>query len=149
MDTWNIVAVVIIVILIYFVWKKRRESFQDARKFITGFWCASPLDCDMKGYRAAYLYMGLPDDDTNISRAYIVALKGGRGSINRPFDFDMQQAFTGGPICGKMRIDGQVCDIAIDLDLILGRMVWRDSFGRPLFIWEKNSRITSNLLEDK
>lgn len=116
---------------------------------MTGFWCASPLDCDMKGYRAAYLFMGMPENDTNISRAYIVALKGGRGIINRPFDFDVHQAFTGNAVCGRMRLNNrEICDVAINIDLLTGRMIWRDTFGKPLFVWEKNSRVTSDLFEE-
>lgn len=149
MDIWLGVVVAIIIVLIYYAWSTRREKFLSARRFMTGFWCASPLDCDTKGYRSAYLYMGLPINDVGVSRAYIVALKGGRGSINRPFDFDVQQAFTGGPICGKMCFDGQVCDVAIDLDPLLGRMVWRDTYGTPLFTWEKNARVTANLFDNQ
>lgn len=90
--------------------------------------------------------MGAPKDDTNISRAYIVALKGGRGVINRPFDFDTEHAWTGNrAVCGKINVGGHVSDVAIDLDLLASRMVWRDSFGKPLFVWEKNSHLTSQL----
>lgn len=147
MDMWIAIMVVIVIIFIFWFWHAMRVGrCKREREFMTGFWCASPESCNTKGYREAYMYMGVPENDTNISRAYIVALKGGRGVINRPFDFDMKSAFSeGGSVCGKMNIDGRTADIAIDLDFLTSRMVWRDSFGNPLFTWEKNSRVTSEL----
>ena len=149
MDMTTAIIIVAIIVLIFWLAYSVRESQcreKRDREFMTGFWCASPTSCDAKGYRGAYLYLGAPNNDTSVSHAYIVALKGGRGVINRPFDFDTTRAWTNnGSICGKMLLDGQESDIAIDLDLLTGRMVWRDSFGNPLFEWEKNSRVTSTL----
>lgn len=145
MDLWVAVVLVIIIVLAFWYWTFKGRCRRE-REFMTGFWCASPENCNMKGYREAYLYMGVPENDTNISRAYIVALQGGRGVINRPFDFDMSSAFTeGGTICGKMNIGGETADVFIDLDFLASRMVWRDAYGNPLFTWEKNSRVTSEL----
>ena len=142
-----LVAVIIVLVILLVFWHVSRATrCQSEREFMTGFWRASPMSCDMAGYREAYLYMGAPKDDTNISRAYIVALRGGRGTINRPFDFDAEHAWTNnGKVCGKININGQTSDVAIDLDLLIGRMVWRDAFGKPLFVWDKDSQLTSRL----
>lgn len=139
------IVAVVIIIIVWITWSRRSATETLKREFMSGFWCASAVDCAAKGYSDAYMYMGVPENDTNISRAYIVALKGGRGSINQPFDFDASTAWSGGPICGKMRIGDSEYDIAVDLDLAQGKMVWRDSFGVPLFTWEKNNRITAEL----
>jgi hypothetical protein len=144
---WAAIAIVIVIIIIFLAVRMHKARCGQEREFMTGFWGASPESCNAQGYREAYLYMARPDNDTNISRAYIIALKGGRGVINRPFDFDVEHAWTkGGKICGKINVDGHVSDMAIDLDLLVGRMVWRDSFGRPLFTWEKNARLNSDLV---
>lgn len=140
-----VVVIIIVVILLVHNWDQRKIIATE-REFITGFWCASPVDCEQKGYRGAFLYVGQPADDTGTSRSYIVALKGGRGQINRPFDFDVSKAWTGcGSSNGRIAIDGEVHDVAIDLDYAKGRMIWRDSRGDPLFVWEKNVRVTNDL----
>lgn len=117
------------------------------REFMSGFWCASPEDCDVKGYQNAFMYIGMPENDTDISRAYIVALKGGSGHINTPFDFDVKESWMNGkgPMCGAMYVDGEKYDMMIDIDFTGGKMVWRDLGGKPLFVWEKNGKLSSIL----
>lgn len=155
METWIIIVVIIILIIcICHIWRMRTHQ---EREFMSGFWCASPDDCATKGYRGAYLYIDSPTvgwspyrplNDIGASRAYIVALKGGTGQINRPFDFDVQKSPFSGVTCGRMCLDGYNCDVVINLDFINGRMIWRDKHGVPLFTWEKNARVTSEILNN-
>lgn len=141
----TIVLVLVIIIIFYLYVTSRRRSATSRREFMTGFWCASPVDCEAKGYRGAYLYLGPPIDDAQTSRAYIVALKGGRGHINCPFDFSATDSWSGNSLCGTMAVNGESHDISVDLDFLRGRMTWRDTFGNPLFVWEKNAHITNDL----
>jgi len=149
-----ILAVIIIIIIVIATLQWRRERamrIARERSFMSGFWCATRASCDMAGYRDAYLYIGEPRDEIARSRAWIVALKGGRGVINRPFDFDVERAWIGGGsasdgvVCGKIDVGDDICDVAIDLDWALGRMIWRGCDGKPIFVWEKNARVNSAL----
>ena len=139
MNTIIIAVIAILLILILYQWYSQCVSkTQTAREFMSGFWNADQEGCNAKGYSGAFLYVSDPTNAaSDKTRAYIVALKGGRGTINRPFDFDVKSAWVGSPLWSTINIDGEDYDILIDIDLIGGRMTWRDSSGAPIFVLGK------------
>ena len=140
----SIIIVVIILICAYVRIKSRDDDARArTRRFISGFWRAPRACCDAKGYSDAYLFIGLPDGTGSTSRAYIVALSGARGSINCPFEFGTRARER-----AYMMFDGVAHDIDVELDELRARMIWRDTSGDELFVWEKNGAVSAELFDD-
>jgi hypothetical protein len=133
-----VIIVLVIILSIYQAQKSAVIKFNE--EFIDGFWCADQIDCDLKGYKEAFLYIENTHTHNGIDiPSYILAIHGASGqSINCPFKLNLNMNMFSDTITGKCVAKDFNFDINVKCDIARGIMSWNMPSGEHIFTWIKN-----------
>lgn len=146
MDNRIIIALVIVIVIII-GYQQHRLNTEVGRneQFISGFWCATQEDCDIKGYTDAFLYISEIANKSEIP-SYILAMQGAnKQAINCPFKMQLKTPIFSNSMTGKCVAENFTLDVNIKFDMARGTMTWDSPSGEHVFTWIKNCDTSSKI----